>query len=44
VIQEAGNELAGHTVSHADLPMLDVDEQRRQVCDDRDVNRPRNVA
>jgi peptidoglycan/xylan/chitin deacetylase (PgdA/CDA1 family) len=35
VIQEAGNELAGHTVSHADLPTLEVDEQRRQICNDR---------
>lgn len=30
-----GNEIGGHTVSHADLPALDIDEQRRQVCNDR---------
>ena len=34
-IQAEGNEIAGHTVSHADLPTLGVDEQKRQVCDDR---------
>ena len=30
-----GNEIAGHTVSHADLPTLDQAEQARQVCNDR---------
>ena len=34
-LQQAGNEIAGHTISHADLPTLELDEQRRQVCDDR---------
>ena len=31
----AGNEIGGHTVTHADLPTLSTDEQRRQVCNDR---------
>ena len=30
-----GMEIAGHTVSHADLPTLDSAEMQRQVCDDR---------
>ena len=30
-----GNEIAGHTVTHADLPTLDGDEAARQVCNDR---------
>jgi hypothetical protein len=30
-----GNEIAGHTISHADLPTLSADEQKRQVCNDR---------
>jgi peptidoglycan/xylan/chitin deacetylase (PgdA/CDA1 family) len=34
-LQAAGNEIAGHTVTHADLPTLDPDEQARQVCNDR---------
>src|SRR5436190_6975105 len=34
-IASDGNEIAGHTVSHADLPTLPVDEQQRQVCNDR---------
>ncbi|NOK16802.1 polysaccharide deacetylase family protein [Corallococcus carmarthensis] len=33
--QAAGHEVGGHTVSHVQLPTLDVDSQRRQVCDDR---------
>jgi peptidoglycan/xylan/chitin deacetylase (PgdA/CDA1 family) len=32
-----GHEIGGHTVSHADLPTLDLDEQRRQVCQDRNA-------
>lgn len=31
----AGHEIAGHTVSHADLPTMSEEEQRRQVCNDR---------
>ena len=34
-LQADGNEIGGHTVSHADVPTLDTDEQRRQVCNDR---------
>jgi peptidoglycan/xylan/chitin deacetylase (PgdA/CDA1 family) len=34
-LQTAGNEIAGHTVTHADLPTLDVPEQTRQICNDR---------
>jgi peptidoglycan/xylan/chitin deacetylase (PgdA/CDA1 family) len=34
-LQAAGNEIGGHTVSHADLPTLSTDEARRQVCNDR---------
>ena len=34
-LQQQGNEIAGHTVSHADLPTLDLDEERRQICNDR---------
>jgi peptidoglycan/xylan/chitin deacetylase (PgdA/CDA1 family) len=34
-LQADGNEIAGHTVTHADLPTLDADEQARQVCNDR---------
>jgi peptidoglycan/xylan/chitin deacetylase (PgdA/CDA1 family) len=30
-----GNEIGGHTTSHADLTTLAPDERRRQVCDDR---------
>lgn len=34
-LQNAGHEVGGHTVSHIQLTTLDVDSQRRQVCDDR---------
>jgi peptidoglycan/xylan/chitin deacetylase (PgdA/CDA1 family) len=34
-IASDGNEIGGHTVSHADLPTLPADEQQRQVCNDR---------
>ncbi|WP_161580337.1 polysaccharide deacetylase family protein [Subtercola vilae] len=34
-IAAAGNEIGGHTVSHPDLPTLSVDEQKRQICNDR---------
>ncbi|WP_433229417.1 polysaccharide deacetylase family protein [Actinomadura formosensis] len=34
-LESAGNEIAGHTITHADLPTLSVAEQQRQVCDDR---------
>ena len=34
-LEAQGHEIAGHTVSHADLPTLSLDEQKRQVCDDR---------
>jgi len=34
-LQAGGYEIGGHTVSHADLPTLSADEQKREVCDDR---------
>jgi peptidoglycan/xylan/chitin deacetylase (PgdA/CDA1 family) len=34
-LQAAGNEIGGHTVTHADLPTLSTDEQQRQICGDR---------
>jgi peptidoglycan/xylan/chitin deacetylase (PgdA/CDA1 family) len=34
-LQAAGNEIAGHTINHADLPTLELDEQRTEVCNDR---------
>lgn len=34
-LQADGNEIGGHTVTHARLPSVDADEQRRQICDDR---------
>lgn len=34
-LQSNGQEIAGHTVSHADLPTLSPDEATRQVCNDR---------
>ncbi|MCU1677292.1 MAG: polysaccharide deacetylase [Frankiales bacterium] len=34
-LQSHGHEIAGHTVSHADLPTLGDDEAKRQVCNDR---------
>jgi peptidoglycan/xylan/chitin deacetylase (PgdA/CDA1 family) len=30
-----GNEIAGHTINHPDLPTLDPQEQLREVCNDR---------
>jgi peptidoglycan/xylan/chitin deacetylase (PgdA/CDA1 family) len=34
-LQSRGHEIAGHTIGHVNLPMLEPDEQRRVVCDDR---------
>ncbi|AGL20822.1 Ig-like domain-containing protein [Actinoplanes sp. N902-109] len=34
-LQSAGNEIGGHSVTHADLPTLTADEQKRQICNDR---------
>lgn len=34
-LENAGHEIAGHTVTHPTLPAVDEDEQRRQVCNDR---------
>lgn len=31
----AGHEIGGHTVTHADLTTLPIDEVRRQICNDR---------
>jgi Polysaccharide deacetylase len=30
-----GNEIAGHTIQHPDLPTLPADEQMREICNDR---------
>ncbi|UIX29797.1 polysaccharide deacetylase family protein [Streptomyces sp. GQFP] len=30
-----GHEIGGHTVSHARLPTLSADDQRREICNDR---------
>ena len=30
-----GNEIAGHTLTHRDLPTLSPDEQAREICSDR---------
>ena len=34
-IQADGNEIAGHTVLHPDLPTLSLAEQEREICQDR---------
>lgn len=34
-LQAAGHEIGGHTVNHVDVPSVDAEEQRRQVCTDR---------
>jgi peptidoglycan/xylan/chitin deacetylase (PgdA/CDA1 family) len=34
-LQSDGNEIGGHTVNHLDLSTVDVDEQKRQICNDR---------
>lgn len=33
--QSTGHEIGGHTIGHLNLPMLEPDEARRQVCNDR---------
>ncbi len=34
-LQAAGNEIGSHTVTHANLPTLEVGEMEREVCNDR---------
>lgn len=34
-VQAAGHEIGGHSINHLNLPTLNADEQRRQVCNDR---------
>ncbi|WP_332601919.1 polysaccharide deacetylase family protein [Arthrobacter sp. S2(2024)] len=34
-LQSAGNEIAGHTVTHPDLAQMDANEVARQICNDR---------
>ena len=34
-IQADGNEIAGHTIEHPDLPTLAAAEQEREICNDR---------
>ena len=36
VLAAAGNEIAGHTLTHRDLTTLAPDQQRREICDDRE--------
>ncbi|MET3808960.1 polysaccharide deacetylase family protein [Arthrobacter sp. UYEF3] len=36
-LQTAGNEIAGHTVTHPDLTLADTGEQQRQICNDRNA-------
>jgi peptidoglycan/xylan/chitin deacetylase (PgdA/CDA1 family) len=36
-LQADGNEIGGHTVSHADLPTLSTDEAKRQARNDREL-------
>src|SRR5688572_17797282 len=35
-LRDAGHEIAGHTITHADLVEVDTDEARRQICNDRE--------
>jgi peptidoglycan/xylan/chitin deacetylase (PgdA/CDA1 family) len=37
VLFDAGNEIAGHTVDHADIKPLSVAEAEHEVCDDRNT-------
>ncbi|HEY5935431.1 MAG TPA: polysaccharide deacetylase family protein, partial [Kofleriaceae bacterium] len=34
-LEDSGHEIAGHTISHANLGTLEADEVRRHVCNDR---------
>jgi peptidoglycan/xylan/chitin deacetylase (PgdA/CDA1 family) len=34
-LQSAGNEIAGHTLTHPDLTTLSSDDQKREICNDR---------
>ena len=34
-LEQAGHEIAGHTLSHANLPTLSPEEARSQICNDR---------
>jgi peptidoglycan/xylan/chitin deacetylase (PgdA/CDA1 family) len=34
-LASAGNEIAGHTLDHANLPTLSAADQQREICDDR---------
>ena len=34
-LEAVGHEIGGHTINHVNLPTLDADEQRRQICNDR---------
>ncbi|GGU99223.1 hypothetical protein GCM10010182_15190 [Actinomadura cremea] len=34
-LASGGHEIGGHTISHANVPSLPVEEQQRQVCNDR---------
>lgn len=38
-LQTAGNEIAGHTVTHPDLTLADTGEEQRQICNDRNALR-----
>jgi peptidoglycan/xylan/chitin deacetylase (PgdA/CDA1 family) len=36
ILAAAGNEIAGHTLTHRDLTTLEPDQQRHEICDDRE--------
>ncbi len=36
-LQTAGNEIAGHTITHPDLTLADTPEEQRQICNDRNA-------
>ncbi|GAA2511023.1 polysaccharide deacetylase family protein [Pilimelia columellifera] len=39
-----GHEIAGHTLTHPDLPKLTPEEQRKEICDDRTALLKRGFA
>lgn len=36
-LEATGNEIAGHTLDHVNLPTVSPEEMRRQICDDRNA-------
>jgi peptidoglycan/xylan/chitin deacetylase (PgdA/CDA1 family) len=35
-LRDAGHEIGGHTITHAELAAVDTDEAKRQICNDRE--------